>query len=297
MAKKIENFGVDRKMLHRMTWKSTFANYISKLIDYPMTEEHVYSDENIRGEIVTPKSLLLNHPLLLVMNHNDSIMAIIPYKDYISLENGEIHPLAYIAGAHWNYGKYSGGKDVRNSIFWKPLENREGICNTEKINEYLSQIGKIEIHSEDYRQKLFDAMESRIREELKINVSNFMSYDGENALLIANPNKRNTVTCYLPAILLNCILYHPGEREWEMFASGFEFELGVNNNQKKRYIVPDKSGVDSAEFCRKVWRNFGLTNYGYTNEPINQEYEPKEQHHKHNGNGTFFGFVKKFFGK
>lgn len=306
MTKRIEDFGVDKKMLERLTWKSTFADYISKLVGYPMTKEHVHSDENGWDYFVTSKSLLPNCPLLLV-HHTGSLIAIIPYKDYIELEKGEVYPLAYIASAHWNYGKYSGGEDVKTGIFWQPLEKKEGICDSEKISKFLNQISIIQIHPEDYRQKLFVAMENRIRDELELEVRAFMSYNGENALLIAHPNKRDTVTCYLPAILLNDILYHPGEREWEEFANSFRFELGVTNS-KKRYIIPDNFIGNRAEFCRRVWRNLGFAAHWYASQPIEIQEKPKihlhhhqqnqTHHHEHKkGEFTIFGFIKKAFGR
>lgn len=290
MTSKIENFVVNRKMLEQMTWKSTFANYISKLLGHRITEEHVHSDENSEDFWITPKSLLLNHPLLLV-NHHGYLVAIIPYKDYRMLNDGEIHPLRYITGAHWSYGKYSKGEGIRG-IFWKPLET-EGICNTEKISMYLNQIRKVDIHPEDYRQKLFSMIEKRIREELKINASdiNFMGYDGENALLVADHKKKDVLTCYLPAILLNDILYHPGERDWETFANVFQFELGVSNSRRKRYIVPN--GVNKPEFCRRVWRNLGLTNW-YSSEPIAQEETKEQEQEQKQERNKIFGFLKKF---
>ena len=302
MTRTIEEFGVNKKMLERLTWKSTFADYISKLVGYPMSKEHVHSDKNGWDYFVTSESLLPNCPLLLV-HHTGPLMAIIPHEDYMELESGEVYPLAYIASAHWCYGKYSGGEDVKTGIFWQPLETREGICDSEKISRFLNQVGRIQIHLEDYRQRLFAAMEERIREELELDVKAFMSYNGENALLIANPNKRDMVTCYLPAILLNDILYHPGEREWEEFAESFTIELGVTNN-KRRYIIPDNYVGNRAEFCRKMWRKIGFSNRWYDSQPV----EVKEKtslhahrhthHHEHNGEGfAVFGFMKKFLPK
>lgn len=281
MAKKIEDLGVDKKMLERLTWKSTLANYISKLVGYPMTKENVHSDENGWDYFVTSKSLIPNHPLLLV-HHAGTLMAIIPYHDYSELENGEVYPLAYIANAYWNYGKYSGGEDVRTGVFWMPLEKRRGICNTEKISQYLNQIGKFSIHPEDDRQRLFVAVENRIRRELELNVKAFMSYDGENALLLADPSERDTVTCYLPAMLLNDILYHPGNREWEDFANSFRFELGVENS-RKRYIIPEKIIGNRAEYCRTIWRKLGYASRWYATAPVKIKEKSKTHYHqKHN---------------
>lgn len=333
MAKRIEDLGVDRKMLERLTWKSTFANYISKLVGYPITEENVHSDENGWDYFVTSKSLMPNHPLLLV-HHTGPLMAIIPYHDYMELENGEVYPLPYIANAHWNYGKYAGGKDIRSGVFWMPLEKMRGISNTEKISQYLNQIGRISIHPEDDRQRLFIAVENRIRQELELNVHAFMSYNGENAFLLAHPTERDTVTCYLPAILLNDILYHPGERDWQEFAKSFRFELGVENS-KKRYIIPVDFTGNRAEFCRSIWRKLGYASRWYATAPVrikdkttkhyHQKYnqshrypylhlrnthnqyqqpkpqpqpKPQQQHQEHDDNGfAIFGFMKKIFGK
>ena len=61
-----KNYIVDRKILNRMTWKSTFAQYISKLVEYPMSKENIYSDEYGSDYFVTSYSLTSDHPLLLV---------------------------------------------------------------------------------------------------------------------------------------------------------------------------------------------------------------------------------------
>lgn len=275
MAKKIV---VDKKMLERMTWKITMAELISKLVDYPLSKEHIHSDENGWDYFVTSKSLIPNHPLLLV-HHSGPLTAIIPHKDYMQLENGEVYPLAYIANAYWSYGKYMGGNDVSAGVFWKPLEECDGIRNTEKISQYLHQQNN-SIDPDDYRQNLFRAMKNRIKEELELEVDGFMSYNGENALLIANPKERDTVTCYLPAILLNDILYCPGEREWEEFANSFRFELGANNSQR-RYVIPDNTRENLAELCRRRFRAFGVINRWHAVEQqpkISEEVKPVHRH-------------------
>lgn len=138
---------------------------------------------------------------------------------------------------------------------------------------------------DDYRQQLFDATEKRIREELELEVSSFMSYEGENALLIADPQKRNSVICYLPAILLNYILYYPGEREWNEFAECFTFELGVRHNQRRR-VISNKAKENNPDFCRKVWRILGMANSWQTTES-------DESHAQHHKNKSTFGSRKR----
>lgn len=282
-----KNYVVDRKILNRMTWKSTFAQYISKLVEYPMSKENIYSDEYGSDYFVTSYSLTSDHPLLLV-NPAGTLISIIPYKDYEQLEMGRIYPLTYIINAKWNYGKCSGGNDVRSGIFWKPLERHAGICNTDRASKFLNKMKVDGICDDDYRQKLFDATEKRIREELKLEVSSFMSYEGENALLIADPQKRNSVICYLPAILLNYILYYPEEREWDEFAECFTFELGVLHS-RRRYVISNKTKENHAEFCRKVWRTLGMANSWQTTESD----ESHAQHHNHHKNKSTFGSRKR----
>lgn len=295
MTKRIEDFGITRKMLEQMTWKATFADYLSKLTGEKVNEENVYSDECTEDFPLLPKNLLSNYPLLLV-HHTRSLIAVIPHKDYLQLENGDVTPLQYIAGAYWNYGKYSDEEDVSTGIFWKPFEAKKGISETEKIREYLNIIGKLKIHPEDFRQGFFAAIKKRAKKELELNIDDFMGYEGENALLIANSSQKDTITCFLPEILLNDILYHPGERNWEELANAFKFELGVSHN-RRRYIIPDNYMGNRAEFCRRTLRNLGFSNRWYGTASTEPKEEKEIQNAKQDpksGNGTsrIFKFMK-----
>lgn len=250
----------------RSAWKESFASLISDMIGYPLKVEDIHSDEIGWGHHIMQKSLLCNFPLLLI-HYCGPLFAVIPYRDYERLENGIIYPQEYIERSRWCYGKYLGVGDILGGVFWKPLEICTGINKKDKISEYLEYLGSKhevlkEVTDKDYRQSLFKEMETKVRTDLNLNITNLWCYEGKNALIIPSPSKKDEVSLYLPTFVMNELLYFPGERDWKEYARNLSFELGAGSSAK-RYVMKPTFGEKPSEQCRRIWKDWGIIDEWY----------------------------------
>lgn len=288
MMKNIENNNTTVKM-----WKKDFSETMSNRIGFPLEIERICSDENGYHYHIKPKSLSANSPLLL-MHYNAKLIAVIPYKEYERLENGEIAPYEYIDKARWNYGRYwCWEKDGKiTNLFWMPIEKKDGIHEKAKISRYLKilscrttfEVGRElpseekckncsvqncpfspfaeknegsdwskEVQERDYREDFFKAVRERVENEFGLEVIEFYSHDATTSLLLMPPavctTSRDQVMVYMPAMVLNYILYHPSYRNWKQYAKSYTFELGVVNKEE-RFRIPNEM-ADATEYVKE----------------------------------------------
>lgn len=217
MMKNIENNKATVK-----SWKNDFAEVISRQTGFPLKAEMIFSDEEDWDFYITKNSLQERCPLLL-MNYMGELMAVIPEKEYRSLDTKEVWPFEYIPKVKWYYGQYLDNMHSTMDVFWQPIENRVGINDKKKISRYL-QILKCridfyrtnempsdetctsceiqncpfstldskkansdwskEIQERDFRMELFDAVKERVETELGLEVTSYSYHIGSKALLL-----------------------------------------------------------------------------------------------------------------
>ena len=102
--------------------------------------EYILTDDSKRCENYIPtRALHRNYPVIL-MHYMGIRLVFIPYKDWHSLEKGEMPIDEYVNKAVWNYGYYWGFDTLHlGGIFWQPLEEgKAGINDKEKVKRYLT---------------------------------------------------------------------------------------------------------------------------------------------------------------
>lgn len=276
--------------MNNVDWKTDLSQKLYELTGHRVANYNIYSDEQGWYYYIQAKSLKENYPL--IMNHyRGQLFAVIPLEDYQKLDAGTISPTAYIESAFWNFGYYWGGGSLLGGVFWKPLETTAGIHDKEYVKRYLSILAcrthrnscgympprdqcsrcfvkqcpfseveeknrgaswENEVNEHDYRVDMLKAVKERVKEDLGIEVSGLLCYEGENALLIPHTWKKEACMLYLPATLTNDLLYNPGERDWKSMAKNMQLELGVLFDKSKRVLVDAQS---DNEFCRKFWES------------------------------------------
>lgn len=287
-------FGGEGKEAINRKWNEIFSDIISDLIGHKIVAENILDDSEGWYYYISNNSLQERHPLIMC-HYCGMLFIVIPSKEYEELQCGVISPEEYINKVHWSFGWYWGGGSMVGGSFWQPLEESSGIHDTEKIRRYLSILKcrtnrrssgympreedcsqcKVEycpfsnygfkkdgaswdneVQEHDCRRDIFKAVTERAKKELQIELHGLMSHNGETALLLPNSYEKSA-TLYLPVKLLNELLYHPVERDWEKIASEIKFELGVFNKEERILIVPDEK-YSPSEICRNFWSKFGI---------------------------------------
>lgn len=246
--------------LERRVWKEYLASLLTDLVKYPISPEKICSDEYGFSKGIAEKSLFGKCPLILINQINGEAQVILPFNDFEELTEGKARPVNYISTAHWSYGRFNDNNKVGRNVFWKPLE-AEGIRNTKLISEYLHMQKEVDIDPDDFRQELLKETTACLKNEVGVDVKEFKIHNSEKVLLVMDVNKPDVVTCYLPSILVNDLMYRPGERNWKEFVKSFDFELGVNIHCKRMALPNDVS--DMAEACNKIWRALGVRGLYY----------------------------------
>lgn len=217
MMKNIENNNATVK-----TWKNDFAEIISRQTGFPLNAEMIFSDERDWEFYIGKNSLQEKSPLLL-MNYMGELMAVIPEKDYRSLDTKEVWPFEYVPKVKWYYGQYLDNAHSTMDVFWQPIENRVGINDKSKISRYLQMLKcridfyrtnempsdetcenceiqncpfstldskkansdwNKEVQERDFRMELFDAVKERVKDELGLEVTKYTHHTGSKALLL-----------------------------------------------------------------------------------------------------------------
>ena len=120
---------------------------------------------------------------------------------------------------------------------------------------------EMDIDPDDFRQELLKETINYLKNEIGVDVKEFKIHNSEKVLLVMNINKPDIVTCYLPSILVNDLMYRPGERDWKEFVKSFDLELGVNMHNKRMAVPNDNN--DLGETCNKIWRTLGVRGLDY----------------------------------
>lgn len=249
-----------KRELERRVWKESLASLLTDLVGYSIKPEQICSDEHGFSKGIAEKSLIGNFPLILINQLNGEPQVILPFKDYEELEAGRVYAVQYIPNAHWSYGRFNDNNKVGKNVFWKPIE-AEGIRNTRLISQYLHMQMEMDIDPDDFRQELLKETINYLKNEIGVDVKEFKIHNSEKVLLVMNINKPDIVTCYLPSILVNDLMYRPGERDWKEFVKSFDLELGVNMHNKRMAVPNDNN--DLGETCNKIWRTLGVRGLDY----------------------------------
>lgn len=281
------------KATEERNWEVVFAEVVSKHIGCEVIADNIMDDSNGLYFYVKEKSLQENHPLIL-MHYSGFILVMLPVKDFCKLTLSEVTPEEYIDQAFWNFGYFIGGNHMIGGCFWMPLEDGAGMKDTEKISRYMTILKcRVWWHSSgympsnedclkckiehcplsqnklkkadaswgnepeeyDYRIDLLKCVRECVKKKLKIDINSVYGHHKDTTILLIPINSKNECNIFLPAKLLNDILYHPGERDWDKIASEFKFELGVSRREDR--CIADQNEA-SPEWCRDFWKQYEI---------------------------------------
>lgn len=251
------------------------SKQVSPRIGHNIGLDHIHTDEVGWHSYIPAKSLQANHPLIL--NHyRGPLFMVIPFEDWKVLEKGTVSVQEYVESSIWSFGYYWGGGSILTGIYWQPLEEKEGIHNTEKISRYLSILScrtnyvssgympteeqckscKIEkcpfsrfapktygasweneVRELDERKLFFKAVKERIEKQFEgLKVEGFGIRDG-CAISLFPYGIKNTVSVNLNQELLIDMLYHPGKHNIEEIANSLPVEICIPGYYKgKEYV-------------------------------------------------------------
>lgn len=271
-------------------WKQVLSEEVSKRIGFHLSGINIYSDAEGYKFNIESKSLVQFKPLLMI-NTKGTLIAILPHYDFELLEKGEINLAQYVEKSFWSYGYICDNSRNGKVSFWQPLEETNGIHDTNKISEFLKKlscralilshnhnpteeecyncVGKkscpytlvekgVEYLGHDYRIELLGTIAEMVQRKFKLTVKDMLVYEGNNFLLIPTIEV-NCCTVSIPATLNNDILYHPGNREWKSIIKERKFAISGLSRKSDRVIENEnQENADLPSICRNFWEQFGI---------------------------------------